>query len=215
MADDSAASQRWNRRSRQLEQRDRPVDVQLGASPRCEQLLGQLRRALLVGDVVARHREPRLCASHIGVRQHDFGGDGDQRQTAKRPLTREVCARGGNGGATSAEHVDLPARIDASIEQVDVGRGEAGDLRLATLESYVRAAEWPIRALLLPQPRSRQPHERGGFTHVGASAQRPLDKRRDGVVSKRRPPRVDGSVEASAGVRRGLEGEWRSRCRPA
>ena len=161
------------------------------SSPRREQLLGQLRRALLVGDVVARHRETRLCASHIGVRQYDFGGDGDQRQTAKRPLTREVCAPGGNGGATRAEHIDLPARIDATIEHVHVGSRVAADLRAAMIESGACAAAWPIRALLLTQPRSCQPHQRCRLTHVGASAQRPLDESRDGVVSKRRPPRVD------------------------
>ena len=109
----------------------------------------ELRCALLVCDVVARDGQPRLSASDIGVREHDLGRHGDQREAAKRPLTREIGARPRNRGATSAEDVHFPTRVHAGIEQVHVGgRGDA-DLSPAALECGRRSSERPIRALLL------------------------------------------------------------------
>ena len=113
--------ERWNRRARRFEERDRSIHIELRPPAGVEQLLGQRGRALLIGDVVASDGQTHLRAANIGIGEHDFGRNRHEGETPQRSLACKVGARPGNRGATRAEDVHFPARIDAGVEQVGVG----------------------------------------------------------------------------------------------
>ena len=155
--------ERGNRRPcRFSKQRDRPVHIQLRASTRGQQLLGQLGGALLVGDTVTRDREARLRAPGHPVGEHDLGGHRNQRETAKRALAGEVLARRGDGGI-ERRRCRLPTRVDAGIEEMASNTAGATWVRR---RSNPALAPPSGRLACWPEPCPREPDECGRLAHI-------------------------------------------------
>ena len=201
-----SGDERWNGRPCRFEQRDRSIDIELRTSTRGQELLRELGRALLVGDVVARDGEPRLRASDIGVRKHDLGRHRHQGEAAKRSLTREVGARRRNGGATGAEDVHFPTCVHAGIEQVHVGCRGGADLRPAALECGASlrrtASSCPLARAAWREPASPAPSPDGRRGFDRAPARRAMSCARPGTLSTTRRRARVGASAASARSRR-------------
>ena len=104
----------------------RLLDVLAADEPGLGAPVGELQRLGLAGEVVAGNAEPDLPGAHLDVVQRHFGRQRHPGVVQARLGRFEVGLGRLDAAAHAAEHVELPARVEAGAEEI--ARVAAADL---------------------------------------------------------------------------------------
>ena len=195
--------------------------VELGGEPGGEQPARQGERVLLRLDVVVRERDALLQAAIGDVVAADLAEQRDQhRGPVELAPPRGSRLRRLDGAAVAAEHVQLPARVEADLVEVETLSRDRRARPVA--RSCARARSAPARstfgqrsAAAIGAQRARLPDARLGLLQVEVRLRGPRDERGElgssnTVHHSRRRCGVRDCVAAAPAARR----RWRRQLAP-
>ncbi len=178
-----------------------PLDIERRGDPAVITLLGQRQHLALHRRGALRQRDALLPVAQIDIGLGDLGGEAHLGigEIGRRRLDHR--ARRLDRTAMPAEQINLPARVETDIVEVQPARAAARCAVLALAEIEARYLGMGVDALhirarqavgaLLPQRGARLPQPRLRHRDIGIGRERALLERIERRIAQRGPPRAE------------------------